>query len=430
MRLHLHNIGMIKSAEIELNGITVITGENNTGKSTVGKVLYSLYYGLNDLSMNVDAYKIISVRKELAAIDKLFIDNDIRIRDNTFFTIITYDTHDKHLDIEECRNYFELLLNRANEEINDKAAKEKIIKYVKSSLKYLSLDDNDLDFKKYILNISLNNEFNKQINNEFVDENAEIYIENGDNNFRITINNNMVTELSLINSLKFSDVSLFDASFLHFNDYYSFTNRYNSLFQSHYENIIFKIYNKSKLNNNIIEDYFNRNEIQDIEKYFNNLIVGKLSLNDKGRYNYVLNEKNIKSNNMASGLQTVSVIKLLFENGYINENSLFIIDEPEIHLHPKWQIAIAELIVMLSSKTGVTILVTTHSPYFVEAIEVYTKKYKYERKTKYYLTQKNEDFTSKISDVTNNTQQIYKLLAEPFQILENVSAEFDDNECD
>jgi len=43
MKLVVENVAQIKKAEIEINGITLIAGENNTGKSTVGKVLYSLY---------------------------------------------------------------------------------------------------------------------------------------------------------------------------------------------------------------------------------------------------------------------------------------------------------------------------------------------------------------------------------------------------
>lgn len=39
MRLEIKNIGRIEEASIEMNGITVIAGENDTGKSTVGKVL-------------------------------------------------------------------------------------------------------------------------------------------------------------------------------------------------------------------------------------------------------------------------------------------------------------------------------------------------------------------------------------------------------
>lgn len=40
MKLHLENIGLIQDATIEMQGITVIAGENGTGKSTVGKALY------------------------------------------------------------------------------------------------------------------------------------------------------------------------------------------------------------------------------------------------------------------------------------------------------------------------------------------------------------------------------------------------------
>ena len=37
MKFTLKNVGKINQAEIELQGITVIAGENDTGKSTVGK---------------------------------------------------------------------------------------------------------------------------------------------------------------------------------------------------------------------------------------------------------------------------------------------------------------------------------------------------------------------------------------------------------
>ena len=35
MKLILENIGKISKADIQLDGITVICGENNTGKSTI-----------------------------------------------------------------------------------------------------------------------------------------------------------------------------------------------------------------------------------------------------------------------------------------------------------------------------------------------------------------------------------------------------------
>ncbi|MBS6020616.1 MAG: AAA family ATPase, partial [Leptotrichia wadei] len=43
MKLSIRNVGKLKEADVEINGITVITGENDTGKSTVGKVLWSVF---------------------------------------------------------------------------------------------------------------------------------------------------------------------------------------------------------------------------------------------------------------------------------------------------------------------------------------------------------------------------------------------------
>ncbi len=47
MKLKLENIGMIRHADIRLDGLTVIAGENDTGKSTVGKIIFSLVNALN-----------------------------------------------------------------------------------------------------------------------------------------------------------------------------------------------------------------------------------------------------------------------------------------------------------------------------------------------------------------------------------------------
>ncbi len=41
MRLKIKNFHIIKSADIQFDGLTVIAGENDTGKSTVGKILFS-----------------------------------------------------------------------------------------------------------------------------------------------------------------------------------------------------------------------------------------------------------------------------------------------------------------------------------------------------------------------------------------------------
>lgn len=49
MNIKLENIGIVKNSSIQLDGLTVITGQNNSGKTTVGKVIYSLVDSVSNL---------------------------------------------------------------------------------------------------------------------------------------------------------------------------------------------------------------------------------------------------------------------------------------------------------------------------------------------------------------------------------------------
>ena len=49
MQLSLENIGKIRQASIELNGLTIIAGKNDTGKSTVGKALFAMCSGFYNI---------------------------------------------------------------------------------------------------------------------------------------------------------------------------------------------------------------------------------------------------------------------------------------------------------------------------------------------------------------------------------------------
>ena len=42
MKISIDGIGKIHNSSVSVNGLTVISGENDTGKSTVGKTLFSI----------------------------------------------------------------------------------------------------------------------------------------------------------------------------------------------------------------------------------------------------------------------------------------------------------------------------------------------------------------------------------------------------
>ena len=73
---------------------------------------------------------------------------------------------------------------------------------------------------------------------------------------------------------------------------------------------------------------------------------------------------------------------------------------------------------LLQKEIGLHILINTHSPYFLRAIEVFSRKYDTEDVVKYYLSY-NEGDTAKIKDVTFNISEIYKVLSDPLQRIEN-----------
>ena len=122
--------------------------------------------------------------------------------------------------------------------------------------------------------------------------------------------------------------------------------------------------------------------------------------------------------NVSTGFKSFLILKTLLMNGSIEEGSTIILDEPEIHLHPEWQLVLAELIVLIYKEFGVHVLLNTHSPYFLRAIQVYSAKHKIADKCKYYLSELSDDIAV-ITDVSDNIEKIYSKLSQPLQKLED-----------
>ena len=64
----------------------------------------------------------------------------------------------------------------------------------------------------------------------------------------------------------------------------------------------------------------------------------------------------------------------LLENGYLNEESLLLIDKHEAHLHPQWIVEFARLLVLLHKQVGLKIIVASHNPDMVSAIQSIARK--------------------------------------------------------
>lgn len=76
MELSIRDFAKIQQADIVIDGITVIAGENNTGKSTVGKILFSLFNALSDVEEKIFNERMRELRSSSERIMSEYFDKD------------------------------------------------------------------------------------------------------------------------------------------------------------------------------------------------------------------------------------------------------------------------------------------------------------------------------------------------------------------
>ena len=100
---------------------------------------------------------------------------------------------------------------------------------------------------------------------------------------------------------------------------------------------------------------------------------------------------------------------MLLKGGHFESNKLVILDEPEVNLHPKWQIEYARIICQLV-KQGANIVVTTHSPYMFEALSGFSAK---EDITSHFYLAEQSDEGAVLSDVSLDSSIVIERLSKP-----------------
>ena len=372
--------------------------------------MWSVFNGFYKIDEKVYNEKVSELRK---IVDKLMKENGYdRITDNfkDFFGI--FDRTEEKIAVELLKNnrsYSEKeiksIINtyKENLEIGDIS---NLVDEINDTLKI-----SDKEIIKVIVSRVMNKEFHNQINTVFCKEKrniGKINLEIKDRSIDLKVENNEISDIQnyfLINK----ETVYIDNPFIL--DSYDYEEENH---QTHLANNIF-----SENENSAISEIKVKKKLNNIYKKLNSVLSGEILENKNSKFVYRKNGEDIDLKNLSTGLKTFAIIKMLLQNGTLEENGTIILDEPEIHLHPEWQLLFAELIVLLQKEFGMHILLTTHSPYFLNAIEVFSEKYKINEKCKYYIAE-NDANGSIIKDMTGNTRKIYRKLARPIQDLENI----------
>ena len=409
MKLLIRNVGKLKEADVEINGITVIAGENNTGKSTVSKTLFSLFSGFYNLNEKISLTRLGNTRTIFLRFMENINKESAEILNNVSNELVN------NSDYKNNKTKIFELIRRNKNFISEKDLKD----ITKKIIDILNIKD--AEYLKNMVSYVLNNEFNNQINTIGSNDFGEIILKIKEEEIKIKIKNNEITIENKINLR--AKVIYIDDPFVidNLNDYKLHDVRY---LENHKENLETKLVRENTVIN-ISEKIIIEDKLKKITEKLEEVINGKIKFN-QGKWIYELennNELNLK--NLSAGLKSFAILKRLVENGNLEEKGIVILDEPEIHLHPEWQIKFAELIVLLQKEFGMHILLTTHSPYFLKAIQVYSKKYEISDKCKYYMSELDGE-QAILVDKTSKTDDLFYKLAISFENLMNEEELYED----
>lgn len=121
--------------------------------------------------------------------------------------------------------------------------------------------------------------------------------------------------------------------------------------------------------------------------------------------------------NVASGAKSMALLARGIKSGIVAPDSLLIIDEPESNLHPAWQISFAKFLALLHSRFGFKVFINTHSPYFMRAIDVFSRDLGCSREEKSFYRMVPDGKSYRTEDVTDCINEAFKDMYLPLERL-------------
>ena len=414
---------MIKEAEVSLDPLCVIAGVNDNGKSTIGKVVFCVIKALNHYKTDLNVSKEKEVEEFLARVyfglrEAIKQDHMAEVWPKVRESLTT------ELPIENIRQVFdELALVLYERESLDSDGVILLQRYRHELNALLDQPEDQRSILENAFTRVFAAEFDSQVLLSGAQEGLIQVWENNLQLIHLSINSNnevklnvdiepmIIRDATFIETpliLNFHDLLIRSQTQLEERDPRKLGRPYTTL---HIKDLFEKL-RVPVLPPVLVEASPNVS----ILKYIKAVVDGELSY-DKSLRNFVFkrDSENISIKNTASGIKVFGLLQILLANEFITKNTLVVFDEPENHLHPKWQLKLAEVLVELVSQ-GVYIIVSSHSPYMIEALERYSALKGLEGSCSFYLAENNK--------VENKSQlpEIFALLSEPFDEFRRLDA--------
>lgn len=381
----LSNYRAVKNADIKIDGITVLAGENGSGKSTLSRFLYYVVKVLSDYDVLIDKaakHELYQILFQIERASSLVRHDSQTISYRDLFAYLQKG------QIPDVAAKMQDVIEKFGLKIKEKMAESKDSNFLKSRLSTLfRLEKEQVSDADTLVDSILSKLINQvsEIEDEAEIKKRERSIETfWDLSYRVSDNlDNGAVDLGF----EEDGVGLLQED--HFNP----TLNLNRV-------IYYKTYELMDYldNSSDFHDYLEKplegkltDEERLVAKVLRDILGGEVVLAEddimpiKQLHFKRKDGLDISLRQAATGLVSFSFLQRLLENGYFKEGTLLIIDEPEAHLHPKWIVEYARMLVMIQKYLKVKIVLSTHNPDMLAAIDSIARRENISDVTNFYF---------------------------------------------
>lgn len=391
----LSNYHAIESAEITLDGITVLSGENGSGKSTISRWLYYLVRGANEYELFVEKEALNEIRSMLDSIRRasMMLDFENAIRPSQTRQVLNEIWN---VGIESFQDKFNAIvdsfIDSLFEELSSRRSINTALHRLSSIFQFELTKDDNIDSVLDKISSQLHRDYQKILLHN-IEQKKKRDISSLSKVIRniASPGDGWPNELSLsedrlplINKRDFREPVMLKRAI-----YYGTQRTISSL---EYDSEFDKLLRRPLAGVT--------NMLGAIRMRIQNIINGTITYEDESTllmdepglyYHRKTDNLRIPLKQAATGITSFAYLLQLLNNGYLQKDTLLIIDEPEAHLHPQWIVEYAKLLVLLNKKTDIKILISSHNPDMVSAIQSIAKKEGVIDTVHFYVAQKQSE---------------------------------------